>query len=87
MTLAPVLDICGGVLLVVGSWRGYALARRAVAPFVHDDEPRGGSGAASPSATEPRGRLFATRVTLAVAWLAVAFYGLFLLAAAQSSPA
>jgi hypothetical protein len=68
--MAPLLLLCGLVLIVVGTWRGYAAARLAVAPFVHES-------------TGARLRAVALRVGLAVAWLIVAFYGLFLVSSAR----
>jgi hypothetical protein len=86
MPMAPVLFVCGAALAAVGTWRGYALARRAVAPFVHEGEPtRTAIEAMQPLPMRPRVRAFASRVVLSVGWLAVAFYGLFLVAASQGA--
>ena len=69
----------GAVLAVVGAWRGYALARRALAPLIHEGEPtRSLIEGLRPLPMRPRVRTFASRVLLSVAWLALAFYGLYL---------
>ena len=86
--MGVVLVGCGAVLTAVGMWRGHALARRAVAPFVREGEPtRTAIEALRPLPMRPRFRLFVTRVGLSLVWLAVAFYGLFLVAASQGRPA
>jgi hypothetical protein len=69
----------GAVLAVVGGWRGYVFARRALSPLLHEGEPtRTRIEALRPLAMRPRVRLFASRVVLSVLWLGLAFYGLFL---------
>jgi len=74
----------GAVLPVVGFARGYAAARRAMTPFVHEGEPtRTAIESLRPLPMRPRFRTFASRVALSVGWLVLAFYGLFLIAAAQ----
>jgi hypothetical protein len=78
---------CGLTALVIGGWRGYALAREALAPLVHDGEPtRTAIEAARPVHARFRVRLFARRVVVAVAWLVVALYGLFLVQAGSLAP-
>jgi hypothetical protein len=73
---------CGLTALAIGGWRGYSLAREALAPLVHDGEPtRTAIEAARPVHTRFRVRLFVRRVTAAAAWLVVALYGLYLVQA------
>jgi hypothetical protein len=81
----PVLvTVCGLVALVLGTWRSYAVVREALAPLVHSGDPtRTAIEAAQPFHERARVRLFARRVTIAVGWLIVALYGLFLVSAAS----
>jgi hypothetical protein len=73
---------CGLTALAIGGWRGYALAREALAPLVHTGDPtRTAIEAARPVHARFRVRLFARRVTAAAAWLVVALYGLYLIQA------
>jgi hypothetical protein len=78
---------CGLTALTIGGWRGYALAREALAPLVHDGEPtRTAIEAARPVHARFRVRLFLRRVTVATGWLVVALYGLFLVQAGSIAP-
>jgi hypothetical protein len=78
--MSSVLTICGLVLLLVGTWRGYGAARIALAPFLHGGEPTRTAVEATKPLTERARVLLAVRRTgLATAWLFVALYGLFLL--------
>jgi hypothetical protein len=78
---------CGLTALAIGGWRGYALAREALAPLVHDGEPtRTAIEAARPVHSRFRVRLFARRVTAAAAWIVVALYGLYLIVAGSVAP-
>ena len=73
---------CGLTALMVGAWRGYALTREAVAPFVHAGDPtRSAIEAARPVHARFRVRLFVRRVAVAAAWLVIALYGLYLIQA------
>jgi hypothetical protein len=75
---------CGLAALAIGSWRGYLATRAAVAPLVHDCDPtRTAIEATRRVIDRPRFRLFARRLVVAIGWLAVAMYGLFLVTAAQ----
>jgi hypothetical protein len=75
---------CGLAALAIGSWRGYLATRAAVAPLVHDGDPtRTAIEATRRVIDRPRFRLFARRLVVAIGWLAVAMYGLFLVTAAQ----
>jgi hypothetical protein len=74
-----VLLFSGLVTLAYGSWRGYAAARTALRPLARDGDPtRRLIDAARPAHERARVRGAARHVLLAVAWLSVATYGLFL---------
>jgi hypothetical protein len=74
------LVLSGLVVSALGTWRSYAAAREAIGPLVHDGEPtRSALEAARPIHARTRVRLFARRLALAVGWLLIALYGLFLL--------
>jgi len=77
-----ILIACGSIAIVIGTWRGYVLAREALGPMVHDDgEPtRRAIDATRPPLARMRVRAFARRTALAIGWLLVAVYGLALLA-------
>ncbi len=80
--LALVLIASGLVPLGYGSWRGYAAARSALLPLVREgDETRTLIDATRPVHARSRVRLAARHLLLAVAWISVAMYGLYLLAA------
>jgi len=77
-----VLTTCGLMAAGIGLWRGYANARLAVGPLVHEGEPtRTAVDAGRPLLARTRVRAFARRVGASVAWLVIAFYGLFLVSA------
>ncbi|HEY6058821.1 MAG TPA: hypothetical protein VIV06_12380 [Candidatus Limnocylindrales bacterium] len=77
-----VLTVSGMIVAGIGAGRGYAAARLAMAPLVHEGDPtRRAIEAARPLPMRPRIRLFARRVALSVGWLLVAMYGLVLLTA------
>ena len=72
--------LSGFVALAWGSWRGYAAARAAVLPLVRDGDPtRTLIEATRPIHARSRVRIAARHVVLAVVWLSVAMYGLYLL--------
>jgi hypothetical protein len=78
---------CGLTALAIGGWRGYALAREALAPLIHPGDPtRTAIEAARPVHARFRVRLFVRRVTAAAAWLTVALYGLYLVQAGSVAP-
>jgi hypothetical protein len=80
------LLLCGVFAVVIGASRSYVATRQAVAPLVHEGDPtRTAIEATRRVIDRPRVRLFARRVVVAIAWLAVAMYGLFMIAAAQVS--
>ena len=68
--LGLVVEVCGGMAVVIGSWRSYAVAREALAPLAHDGDPtRTEIESARPFPMRPRVRLFARRVAVSLAWL------------------
>jgi len=80
--LGLVAVLCGVVAAVGATAAAYDHARQAVGPLRHDGEPtRAAIESARPFAARTRVRLFARHAALAVAWLAVALYGLWLAAA------
>jgi len=84
-TVGFVLEVCGGMAIVIGGWRSYAVAREALAPLAHDGDPtRTEIEAARPLVERPRVRLFARRAAVSLGWLAVAFYGLYLVVRGQA---
>jgi hypothetical protein len=76
-----ILVTCGAIAAAFGTWRGYVVAREALGPMVHDDgDPtRRAIDASRPLIARMRVRTFARRTVVAVAWLAVAMYGLALI--------
>ncbi len=80
--MGPVLIACGVVATVVGTWRGYVVAREALGPMIHDDgDPtRRAIDATRPVLARMRVRTFARRTAVAICWLIVASYGLALIA-------
>ena len=80
-----VLFCCGAVAVAVGTWRGYANARGALEPVVHDGDPtRAAVEAGRPLLERTRVRRAVRSVLAAIAWLSVAMYGLFLVASAET---
>jgi hypothetical protein len=85
--MAILLVACGLTAAVIGGWRGYALARAALAPLVHEGEPtRTALEAARPIHSRFRVRLFARRVLAATGWLILALYGLYLAQVGSALP-
>jgi hypothetical protein len=77
--IGSILVACGAIGALAGLWRGYAVAREAIAPLIHAGEPtRTAVEATRPFLTRPRVRLFARRLASSIGWIAVALYGLFL---------
>lgn len=88
--IGGILLFCGGLLAVVGTWRGYVSARAALGPIAHraDGDPtRAAVEAAQPLVARPRVRAALASVLRAVAWLGLAMYGLFLASAGAGMPA
>jgi hypothetical protein len=74
-----VLVACGALGVLLGAWRGYAVARQALSPLVHGGEPtRTAIEATRPLLERPRVRLFARRLAISIGWIAIALYGLLL---------
>jgi len=82
-----VLDICGAVAMVIGGWRSYAVAREALRPLAQEGDPtRTAIEGTRPFPLRPRVQAFARRAGVSIGWLAIAFYGLYLLARGQGVP-
>jgi hypothetical protein len=81
-----VLQLCGLVAVVIAASRSYAATRAAVGPFVHDGDPTRTALEATRRITDrPRVRLFARRLVVAIGWLVVTMYGLFLIVESQAA--
>jgi hypothetical protein len=75
-----VLVLSGLLAVVYGSWRGYVAARSALAPLAHEGDPtRTLVETTRPLHARSRVRLAVRQVVLAVLWLSIAMYGLYLL--------
>ena len=84
--MEPVLLACGLAATALGTWRGYVNARAVVAPVVHPGEAaRTAIEGTTPVAERARVRRAARDLVVAVAWLVIALYGLFLVATAQAT--
>ena len=84
--MALVLVLSGLVATVFGTWRGYVNAREVLAPLAHPGDPtRTAVEAAQPFLERSRVRRAARSLVAAIAWLGVAMYGLFLVAAAEAA--
>lgn len=74
-----VLVSSGLVVAATGAWRSYGFARHALAPFVRDGDPtRRLIDATRPVHDRWRTRAAARSLVLAVGWLCLAMYGLYL---------
>jgi hypothetical protein len=67
-----VLLLSGLFVAGIGTWRGYANARLVVAPLARPGEPT-------------RVRRAARSLVVAVGWLVLAMYGLFLVSSAEAA--
>jgi hypothetical protein len=77
--LSAVLVATGLFLTVYGSLRGYAAARAVLLPLGRSGEPtRALVESARPLLARTRVRVAARHLWLALAWLAIAMYGLYL---------
>ncbi len=84
--MGPVLLITGLVATAIGSWRGYVNARAVLAPLAHPGEPtRTAVEATRPVTERARVRRAVRNLTASLAWLAMAMYGVFLVAAAEAA--
>lgn len=82
------LILCGAIAATTGLYRGFVLAREALAPLAHEGDPtRTAIEATRPFPARPRVRRFASRVLGAFVWLIVAMYGLYLIYWASELPA
>ena len=76
----------GGILLatglaiaVYGVWRGYVAARSAILPLVREGDPtRSLIDATRPLHSRTRVRTAARNVAIALGWIVVSMYGVFL---------
>jgi hypothetical protein len=76
---AAVLLATGLIAMGYGSWRGYLAARAALVPLLREgDETRTLIESARPLHARTRVRLAARHVLLAIGWLTVAMYGMYL---------
>ena len=83
--LAAVLVVSGVFAIAYGSWRGYVAARTALAPLVREGDPtRTLVEAGRPLHARTRVRIAVRQVAVAVGWLTVALYGLYLAAAGST---
>jgi hypothetical protein len=74
-----ILVLAGASAVILGVWRGHAVAREAIGLFVtQGDETRRLIDAARPVHERSRVRRSVHAVSVAVAWLLVALYGLYL---------
>ncbi len=80
--MTGVVLLCSGLFLVAwGSWRGYAAARSALVPLVREGDPtRSLVDSTRPIHARARVRLAVRHVGLALIWLGVAMYGMYLAA-------
>jgi hypothetical protein len=77
--IGAVLVVSGLVALGYGSWRGSMAARSALLPLVGGGDPtRTLIDTARPIHARVRVRTAARSIVVAVAWLAIAMYGLYL---------
>jgi hypothetical protein len=81
-----VLLASGIAVIAIGLSRGYVAARGALAPLARDGDPtRAAIEASRPWPMRPRVREFARNVAVSIGWIALAMYGLFLVAAAGTA--
>jgi hypothetical protein len=86
--VGAVLVLSGLVTVAWGSWRGYGAARSALAPLVREGDPtRTLIEASQPIHARSRVRMAARKVLLAMAWVCVSMYGLYLLTVGLAGPA
>ena len=77
--LGAILLVSGLFATVYGTWRGYLAARAALMPLVREGEPtRTLIDAGRPLHARTRVRFAARRVVVAVLWLSIALYGMYL---------
>ncbi len=70
---------CGLALAAIGTWSGYRNAREAMIPLLHEGDPTRAAIDASRPVRERAGlRQTVRSAAVAVGWLVLALYGLFL---------
>jgi hypothetical protein len=80
--VGAILLLSGFVAITYGSWRGYEAVRSALTPMLRDgDETRSLIDETRPVHTRTRVRIVARNGAVAVAWICVAMYGLYLVTA------
>jgi len=83
--MSAVLLLTGIAAVAIGSWRGYAAARVAISPLAHEGEPtRTLIEEGRPVFHRTRVRTAIRHLALAIAWLAIAMYGLFMVSVGSS---
>ena len=76
---ALVLVCCGLFATLYGTWRGYLAARGALVPLIRDGEPtRTRIEATRPFHSRTRVRVALRQVVIALLWLSIALYGMYL---------
>jgi hypothetical protein len=79
MLLSAVLIASGLFATVVGCWRGYGAARAALVPLLREGEPtRSLIEARRPVHARTRVRLAARQALVAVLWITLSLYGMYL---------
>ena len=77
--LVLVVIVSGLFAMAYGSWRGYVAARSALVPLLREGDPtRTLIESGRPIHARVRVRLALRQVVVAVAWLSVALYGMYL---------
>jgi hypothetical protein len=77
--VAAILVLTGLAVAVYAVWRGYVAARAAMLPLLREGEPtRTLIDAGRPIHARTRVRVAARHVVVAVGWLTIALYGMYL---------
>ena len=85
--VALVVVASGLFAMAYGSWRGYVAARAALMPLLGDGDPtRTLIESTRPIHARVRVRLALRQVVVAMAWLTVALYGMYLATAGTAMP-
>jgi hypothetical protein len=85
--VAFVVVASGLFAMAYGSWRGYVAARSALLPLLRDGDPtRTLIDESRPIHARVRVRLALRQVAVAMAWLTVALYGMYLATAGTAMP-
>jgi hypothetical protein len=85
--MSVILLLTGLAAVAIGTWRSYASVRLALGPLIHDGDPtRTLIEAGRPVHLRTRVRLFARHLAIALAWLAIAMYGVLLASVGAAVP-